>query len=308
GVYGVLPALAIVGLRMRPDRRTLALATLAVCMGALGLGGTTPIPSLVFGRQWQWLTYDRFALWAAVALLPLVGLAVHHLLSVRAAAARALAITTLVVMVAYAGFDIGMSFLGPDLRPQPDVRPIAAFMNQGRTQWRYQTFGVGNAATKLGYLTSAATIDGAYYSARRVPELATSGIGMLDAALLYDASGGVLRRVLARADAYAIRWAFVLDPRYDPYLSAAGFARYGSLAGGIEIWEHPAPPPLPAAALRVGGTDFEGILWGTLPLAALIVGLVLAAVQSMAGLLEENRARRAPTMPSWLSPQPVGNP
>src|SRR4029077_9823409 len=103
GVYGVLPALAIVGLRMRPDRRTLALATLAVCMGALGLGGTTPIPSLVFGRQWQWLTYDRFALWAAVALLPLVGLAVHHLLSVRAAAARALAITTLVVMVAYAG-------------------------------------------------------------------------------------------------------------------------------------------------------------------------------------------------------------
>jgi len=308
GVYGVLPALAIVGLRMRPDRRTLALATLAVCMGALGLGGTTPIPSLVFGRQWQWLTYDRFALWAAVALLPLVGLAVHHLLSVRAAAARALAITTLVVMVAYAGFDIGMSFLGPDLRPQPDVRPIAAFMNQGRTQWRYQTFGVGNAATKLGYLTSAATIDGAYYSARRVPELATSGIGMLDAALLYDASGSVLRRVLARADAYAIRWAFVLDPRYDPYLSAAGFAQYGSLAGGIEIWEDAAAPPLPAAALRVGGTDFEGILWGTLPLAALIVGLVLAAVQSMAGLLEENRARRAPSLPSWLRPQPVGNP
>ncbi len=308
GVYGVLPALAIVGLRIRADRRTLALAILAGCMAILGLGGTTPIPSLVFGRQWEWLTYDRFALWGAVALVPLAGIAVHHLLSVHAAAARALATGALVVLMAYAGFGTGVSFLGPDLRPQPDVRPIAAFMNNGRPQWRYQPFGVGNAATQLGYLAAAATIDGAYYSARRVPELAPSGIGMLDAALLSDPSGAVLRRVLARANAYGIRWAFVLDPRYDPYLSAAGFARNGSLAGGVKVWENPTAPPVPAAALRFGVPDFEGILWGTLPLASLFVALVFAAAQSLAGVLDEDRSRRSFSTPSRLRPQPVGNP
>src|SRR5712692_2215979 len=44
GVYGVLPALALFGLRLRPDRRTAAVAILAGCLAILGLGGTTPIP------------------------------------------------------------------------------------------------------------------------------------------------------------------------------------------------------------------------------------------------------------------------
>jgi hypothetical protein len=41
---------------------------------SLGLGGTTPLPRLLFGANWAWLTYDRFSLWAGLALLPLAGL------------------------------------------------------------------------------------------------------------------------------------------------------------------------------------------------------------------------------------------
>jgi hypothetical protein len=128
----------------------------------------------------------------------------------------------------------------------------------------------------LAYQTTAATIDGSYYSARRLPELTASGIGNLDAALWWDPSGRVLRRVLARADFYSIRWAFNREPHYDPYLAEAGFASRGMLPGGIEVWENPAAPPVPAEALRFAAPDLAGILWGSLPLAFAILALGFA--------------------------------
>ena len=307
GIYGLIPALAVYGLWRRHDRRTAAVAVLAGVLGVLGLGGTTPLPSLVFGRQWQWLTYDRFALWGAVALLPLAGIAIGHLLSLRVAAGRVLAIAALTGIALFAGADAVSSGLGPALPYQRDLRPIAQFMNNGRTAWRYQTFGAGDPGVQLGTMTLATTIDGTYYTARRLPVLATSGIGMLDAALWWDPSGTVLRRALAAANQYSIRWAFVLDPHYAPYLKAAGFIQGGPLPGGIEVWENAAAPRLPASALRFGVPDVQGILWGTLPLASFALVLLLAAVQSVAGLREPNRKRWTTPVPSGLRPQAVGS-
>src|SRR5262245_15423062 len=78
-VYGVTPALALYGLIRGQRRRLWALAAIALFLGSLGLGGTTPLPSLLFRSQADWLTYDRFALWAAVLLLPLTGVALAWL-------------------------------------------------------------------------------------------------------------------------------------------------------------------------------------------------------------------------------------
>jgi hypothetical protein len=271
GEYGVVPALAVFGLWRRTDRRTIAVAVLAGFLGVIGLGGTTAIPALLFGSQWQWLTYDRFALWAAVALLPLAGIAVHDLVAARYALSRALVIAALFVLFAYSSANAVRSLSSPGA--SRDVRPIVEYLNARGPQWRYQTFGLGNDATALAYQTAATTIDGSYYSARRLPELTSSGIGNLDAALWWDPSGRVLRRVLARADFYSIRSAFVREPRYDPYLAEAGFAPRGILPGGIEVWDNPAAPPVPAAALRFAAPDVAGILWGSLPLAFAILGL-----------------------------------
>ncbi len=274
GEYGVVPALAVFGLWRRFDRRTVAVAVLAGFLGVIGLGGTTAIPALLFGSQWQWLTYDRFALWAAVALLPLAGVAVNHLVSVRFALSRALGIAALFVLFAYSGAN-AVTSLSSSVASR-DVRPIVEYLNAGRTQWRYQTFGFGNDSTAVAYQTRAATIDGSYFSARRLPELTGSGIGNLDAALWWDPSGRVLRRILARADFYSIRWAFSREPDYDPYLAEAGFASRGMLPGGIEVWENPAAPPVPAEALRFAAPDAAGILWGSLPLAFAILALAFA--------------------------------
>jgi hypothetical protein len=156
-------------------------------------------------------------------------------------------------------------------------------------------------------MTLATTIDGTYYTARRLPVLATSGIGMLDAALWWDPSGTTLHRALAVANQYSIRWAFVLDPQYAPYLKAAGFLPRGPLAGGIEVWENATAPRLPAAALGFGVPDVQGILWGTLPLASLALVLLLAAIQSVAALLAPNRNRWTTPVPQGLRAEALGS-
>jgi hypothetical protein len=161
----------------------------------------------------------------------------------------------------------------------PDLGPVAAFLNtDGHDRWRYQTFGFGEPSVALGYLTSATTIDGAYFTARAVPELTDSGIGMIDYALWWDPSGEALRRVLARADDYSVRWAFVAEPGYEPYLAAAGYRPLTTLDGGVAVWDKADVPPLPASARRFGDVDALGVLWGTLPLtlSALVLALGFA--------------------------------
>ncbi|HLQ05798.1 MAG TPA: hypothetical protein VK197_09125, partial [Verrucomicrobiae bacterium] len=284
-MYGVLPAIALFGFISGPDRRTAILGALALGYGVIGLGGTTPVPSLLFGEQWNWLTYDRFALWCAVALLPLAGVAIDRQLRPGHTPARLAAYLTLAVLGGFAAVDSALSVLGAP--PQHDLRPVADFMNaDDHDRWRYQTFGFGDPAARLGVMTTATTIDGAYFTARRIPELTESGIGTIDAALWADPSGTALRRILAAADTYSIRWAFVVDPRYAAYLREAGFRSDAQLPGGIAVWEKPDAPPLSPAAARFGSIDALGLLWATAPAA---LGLLASAM-----LLARRRAARAP--------------
>jgi hypothetical protein len=167
---------------------------------------------------------------------------------------------------------------------------------------------LGENSVRLGLITHATTIDGAYFSARRIPELAESGIGMVDYALWWDPSGATLRRVLAAADRYSIRWAFVADENYDDYLAQAGFRRVDILAGRIAMWEKPDVPPLAAAALRFGDPDFLGLLWGALPFTLLAAVIALAFAQHhgiaqvqvgriLAGWKPQRRASERPLSP-----------
>ncbi|MBI5715118.1 MAG: hypothetical protein HZC38_17100, partial [Chloroflexi bacterium] len=43
--------------------RHLPLLLASLLLFTLGLGGTTPLPSLLFGANWEWLTFDRFSFW-----------------------------------------------------------------------------------------------------------------------------------------------------------------------------------------------------------------------------------------------------
>jgi hypothetical protein len=283
GMYGVLPAIALAGLRLA-DRRALTLAAAAAPLGVLGLGGTTALPSLLLGPGWEWLTYDRFALWTSVLLLPLAGLAVHRMALDGRRASRGLVVGAFVALGAFAAID-SATLLGT-LPRQHDLGPLAAFLNSDeRADWRYQTFGFGDAATRLSHMTTATTIDGPYFTARAVPELQASGIGMLDYALWWDPSGTQLQRALAASNTYGIRWALVAEPKYEPYLFEAGYRRTASWAGGIEIWENEAAPRVAASARAFGSPDPLGVMWGTVPLTLLATVILLVVIRQRRGAL-----------------------
>ncbi|HSK89461.1 MAG TPA: hypothetical protein VK880_13950, partial [Anaerolineales bacterium] len=72
-VYGPLMLIIPCALWLARKRSLLGLGFALGMLFLLGLGGTTPLPPLFFGKGWEWLTYDRFAFWASLALLPFFG-------------------------------------------------------------------------------------------------------------------------------------------------------------------------------------------------------------------------------------------
>jgi uncharacterized membrane protein len=280
-VYGPLVFLMPWAVRAAFRKKRIALGVLFAMMFVLGLGGTTPLPRWLYGEQWAWLTYDRFALWASVALLPFAGLAVlvvqRRLRRLDNRVRLMVRVIAFVAMGASSVAAVMVTTIRPT-QPRPvDMRPIVTFLAQDdRSQWRYLTFGFGDQMARLSLLTDATTIDGSYHTARQLPELRTSGIGQIDAA--YWSSLGVdgLDPILDRASTHGVRWGFVNLSAYSPVLIRHGWRYLATLTNGVEVWENPsAGPPRddpPASAAE----PLTSISWGVLPLAALAMTSTLA--------------------------------
>ena len=252
----------------------------------LGLGGTTPLPRLLFRQSWVWLTYDRFALWASLVLLPFLGVAFvvlrrklpdwpkHRSGSYLA---RRQAEPVFVILMALAAMII--AFIPTWLPTQPaqlDMQPIVDFLAQDdRARWRYVTFGFGDQFAYLSRLTGATTIDGSYHTARTLPELRESGIGQIDSAYWIHGGMAALGPILQKSGEHGVRWAFVDLRAYDALLRRYGWRMLVTLANGVEVWENPSatPPPLVTPPRE---TPVTVLAWGTLPLLALLVSGALA--------------------------------
>lgn len=291
--HGVLPMALILAapLLRRSFRQTFPWYFLSVFLGTLGLGGTTPLPRLLFGDQWAWLTYDRFSTWADVPLVMLLGAAAATWLShafqvTRAKASAGRAVVAEILPRADSGrarlaWQATIGLLGvssilaavmPALvqsEPVPvDVRPIVQFLaRDGNDRWRYLTLGMGDQAAILNSLTDAETLDGEYFTARRLPILTESGVGQIDFSLLWDPTARVLREILADPRPYSIRWAFTRDRAYEDLLSRAGWQHLTTLSNSVQVWMPAAPVPPVGPAPECSG--FLAIWWGIVPLATL---------------------------------------
>ena len=284
-VYGPLVLVVPWAVRMSLRRKRLAPGMLFGVMFTLGLGGTTPLPGWLFGPGWAWLTYDRFALWASVALMPFVGLAaIAARRALRRLAAHAwpgaARAAPLLVLAIAAFISALLATLVPMQPAALDMQPIVAFLSEGdRAQWRYLTFGFGDQLARLSMLTEATTIDGSYHTARELPELRASGIGQIDTAYWLPGGLQALDPILARAGARGVRWGFVNWRAYARVLARHGWVRLIRLANGVDVWENPAAlrPPPDGRAARANRLD--GVWWGTLPLAALAITVGLTGVR-----------------------------
>lgn len=247
----------------------------------LGLGGTTAAPRLVFGAVWEWLTYDRFAFWASITMLPLVWRTLYNrqMRHLGERSMRYFQATLIVLCLIYAGIRVWQSASGafiPALPPRVDMAPLAEFLRaEGHDSWRYLTLGFGDQSSRLSYLTDAATPDGNYHTARRIPELMHSGIGQLDAAYWFE-KPDVLIPFLRNPNRFNLRWIFVHeDLRYDDLLVSEGWQLNRTFSNGVRVFEprvpvaRRAPPPNPSRSSR-------NIAWGIAPIASFVFAMLCA--------------------------------
>ncbi len=268
-------------------RKFIGLQFSLVILFILGLGGTTPLPRLLFGKSWEWLTYDRFAFWAALILTPFFGILLIRFKRWMKPRFRPGLIPDsfrgtfiqssifFILACAAAGSWFTPRFL--KIQPDPiDMQPIVNFLHaKDHYYWRYLTFGFGDQFAHLSLLTNkTTTIDGSYHTARTLPELRESGIGQIDTA--YWASKGIpaIGPILQASGEYGVRWGFVNLRKFVPELKKNGWVFVEYLSNGVQVWENPKytfqPPVIPPA------DPFESFSWGIFPMLSLITTLGLA--------------------------------
>jgi O-antigen ligase len=268
-------------------RKFIGLQFSFVILFILGLGGTTPLPGLLFGKSWEWLTYDRFAFWAVLLLTPFFGILLIHFKrwmrprfkpGLIPASFRGTFIQASIFFI-LACTAVGSWYTPKFLKIQPDpidMQPIVNFLHaKDHYYWRYLTFGFGDQFAHLSLLTDkTTTIDGSYHTARTLPELRGSGIGQIDTS--YWASKGIpaIGPILQASGGYGVRWGFVNLEKFVPELEKNGWVFVEYLSNGIQVWENPnfifKPPVIPPA------DPFESFSWGIFPMLSLITTFGLA--------------------------------
>jgi hypothetical protein len=276
GILVIVPFLAAPLVWRRPKQLGPFFA-LAVGLAAIGLGGTTGLPRLLFGDQWEWLTYDRFSLWSDIGMIILLGAVASAVLDQPkgpTVAARVAWALTVVGLGVYGITDALRPALIAATPPAVDPTPMVDFLAaEHHADWRYLTFGFGEQVGMLNAMTDAQSIDGYYFTARRIPLLTTSGIGQIDRDLDLDPTGRVARAILQNPAPYALRWIFTEDPHYTALLDQTGWIRIESLVNGVGIWRAPGEIPrivdLPTSQLPRLDPHW-GWWWGSVPLGFLV--------------------------------------
>ncbi len=256
-----------------------------------GLGGTTPLPKWLLGRAFEILTFERFAFWATLMAMPIVGLLAVELLDrfrVKAAVALSLA------AVATVGAALWWLNANP-YRPTAtvNVKPVVAFLNRdGHDAYRYLTLGFGSELATVSTYTDASSVDGDYNSARLLPEMTHYGSAQLTNAKFYGSAGmASLRAMLEHANRYGLKYIFVHDTYYEPLLTFVGWRKTETFENGeITAWSKDDVPPAHRIESDAVPPAWMGLLWGTLPIGVSILAMFLViflpARQSMRMVVE----------------------
>lgn len=265
--------------------RTWPLAASIALMALLGTGGTTPIPKLLLRGAFDILTLDRFTLWAAILMLPLAGRfttslnqgAVGRWLQAQFGRVtwHSIQLSLMAGVITFFVFTVSL----PQFRKfQPasiDMQPIVNFLNKDQHwRWRFLTLGFGDQMAWLSTQTQALQVDGNYHSARRLPEMTTTSVERLEGAKFRGIPGiGSLQQFLNVPEKYSLKYIFANDDFYDPLLFFYGWHRIGALENDIVVWEREDIPVLPAVLPRREIPLYQRVMFGTLPLTALVAAI-----------------------------------
>ena len=244
----------------------------------VGLGGTTPVGRLLLGRAFEVLTMERFAYWATLLALPLVGLLAEELID----RFRMTAVVGLAVAAALScGLAVAYTTYHPADAADFKVEGVAAWLNRdGHDRYRYITLGFGNKISRLAVLTDASSVDGEWNSGRMLPELTENGAGALTSSKYFGKPGlDALSAMLHHADRYGLKWVFLKDPYYEPLLVFAGWRKVDDLEDKtITVWsKENVAPAVPVNAPQIPPA-WQGLMWGIFPMGSSLLALVLVLV------------------------------
>jgi hypothetical protein len=259
----------------------------------IALGGTTPVPRLIFGRAFEILTYERFTLWATVLALPIVGLLAERIIDRfprwGAIGVSSAAVASLALALGWLTWSPFKTF------SSLNVDSVIAFLNRdGHDQYRYLTLGFGNALPKVSTYANASSVDGEYNSARLLPEMTKYGAAQLTSAKFFGVAGmDSLRAMLQHANHYGLKFIFVHDPFYEPLLVFGGWRQVESYdSGAITVWSKDDAPPARKVPSDAVPAPWEGLLWGILPIGSSFLAILFVML-----LPEPRRAREVVTLP-----------
>ena len=241
----------------------------------LGLGGTTPVGQILLGRAFEVLTMERFTYWTSLLALPFVGLLAEEVIDryrMRGIVALSLA----------AGLTTGLAAWWVTYHPADavdfKVDSVAAWLNRdGHDKYRYITLGFGNKIARLAVLANPGSLDGEWNSGRMLPELTEHGAAALTSSKYFGKNGiDALTAILHHADRYGLKWVVLRDTYYEPLLVFAGWRRVDDMEDRtITIWsKDDVPPATPVNAPQIP-PEWQGLLWGTLPIGSSILALLL---------------------------------
>ena len=308
GIYGSLliaAPLAMVLLLKQKQWIYIPLMLGVITLAVLGLGTLTPIPKILFGvgNVWEWLTYERFAVWASVLSVVPIALWISSSPNRQFVVSAMTPIVLVLIVVAARETTLPQN---EDLVPSPletweEAEIIKFLEDDNHSQWNYITLGLGEAElARISRQTNATTIDGTYYTVRQREELRESGIPSIDSSIYQEESPEILLSILARPEEWNLKWAIMGKPEFEQLLDEAGWVKIHPLGSDftyqpkevyystVWIWQVPdthfvpmrseqTPPDYPALA---------PIIWGILPLGYLVIG-ALAAAWSVLRMKEE---------------------
>ncbi|WP_343561435.1 hypothetical protein [Sphingobacterium sp.] len=253
----------------------------------LGSGGTTPLPKMILGKNaFEILTLDRFGFWASIIAIPFIA---HYIYSFLVGNSRIwwvsrFGASTHFVLAAITGFTYFLFLIFifhlasfRPLQPQPiAIDPIKNFLNRDEhMRWRYLTLGFGDQMAWLSANSLAATVDGNYHSARRLPELTSRPVERLENAKFSGGFGiASLEDFLTEAPKYSLKYIFCNDRYYDPLLYYTGWNRTIRLENGIMVWEKGNIPTIRIFPHKELSQKLK-YMWGIVPICSLIITFIL---------------------------------
>jgi hypothetical protein len=240
----------------------------------IGLGGTTPLAKLLFGRFFYIFTYERFTFLSTLMVLPVAGLLAAELINRYGRKAM-----IPVFMAAVATFAIGVAWVtfNPIFDSPFKTDQITQFMNRDdHSKFRYLTLGFGALFSKVSIDVNASSVDGDYNSARLLPEMTKYGAGKLDNAKYYGLAGmESLRAMLKHANQYGLKYIFVRDRFYEPLLAFAGWREAEAYdRGQVTLWVKDDVPPAQRMDFGTPPAVWQGLLWGLLPMTFALLSLL----------------------------------